>query len=93
MDPSCANESLFYGSNQKSRPKPKKPDDHVGPPYARAAPNLNSQNYVPPRKHLIPIENSLIVGNTYGSVVRKRKSVLWVQPKFPAEIKKADRDQ
>ena len=60
MDPSCANESLFYGSNRNSRPRPKKPADHEGPPYARAAPNLNSQNYVPPREHLNAIENTLV---------------------------------
>ena len=58
MDPSCANERLFYGSNKNFRPNTRKPADHVGPTYARAAPNLDSQNYVPPREHLNAIENS-----------------------------------
>jgi len=37
-----------------------KPANHECLPYARAAPNLNSQNYVPPREHLNAIGYSLV---------------------------------
>ena len=57
MDPSCANESPFYGSNKNFRPRPKRPADHEGPSYARSARNHDCSNCIPHREHLNAIEN------------------------------------